>query len=87
MLADRKLYEATIAFDRAQRLGAEADRCSAGRWLAAMLTGNLEAAWRESDAIRARGAPDPNRFWNGEQLDSARVMVRSLHGLGDAVQM
>lgn len=68
-------------------MGALPDRCSSGRWMAAMLDGDFEAAWRESDAIRARGAPDPHRFWNGEELRDARVIVRSLHGLGDAVQM
>ncbi len=52
-----------------------------------MLEGDFEAAWQESDAIRLRGAPDPHRFWNGKDLRGARVMVRSLHGLGDTVQM
>ncbi len=52
-----------------------------------MLQGHFEAAWKESDAIRLRGAPDPHRLWNGEGLRDARVIVRSLHGFGDAVQM
>ena len=52
-----------------------------------MLQGDFEAAWQESDAIRLRGAPDPSRFWDGEDIRGARVIVRSLHGFGDAVQM
>jgi hypothetical protein len=51
-----------------------------------MLAGNFAAAWRESDAIRRRGAPDPNRFWAGEGLSGKRVILRCLHGYGDAVQ-
>ena len=57
-----------------------------GRWTAHMLTGNFAAAWRESDTIRAGGAPDPHRFWAGENLRGRRVMLRCLHGYGDAVQ-
>ncbi len=55
--------------------------------MAAMLGGDFLAAWRESDAIRLRGAPDPHRFWSGDSLKGKRVIVRCLHGLGDAVQM
>ena len=47
---------------------------------------NSNSAWRESDAIRRRGAPDPHRFWNGEDIRGKRVIVRCLHGFGDAVQ-
>ena len=52
-----------------------------------MLAGELEAAWQESDAIRLGGGPDPYRFWNGKDLRNAKVIVRCLHGLRDAVQM
>ena len=52
-----------------------------------MLQGNFTEAWRLSDAIGARGLPDPHRFWNGQDLRGARVIVRCLHGFGDAVQM
>lgn len=55
--------------------------------MTAMLSGDLATAWLESDAIRTRGTPDPHRFWNGEDLHDARVIVRCLHGLGDTVQM
>jgi ADP-heptose:LPS heptosyltransferase len=36
--------------------------------------------------IRARGAPDAARFWQGEEIEGKRVILRCLHGLGDAVQ-
>jgi hypothetical protein len=87
LLRLRQLTSALDALRRAERAGADADRCAAGRWMAHMLEGDFEAAWRESDAIRLRGAPDPHRLWQGEPLEGRRVMLRCLHGLGDAVQM
>jgi hypothetical protein len=74
------------AFDLAELAGADADRCSAGRWIRAMQRGDFESAWLQSDAIRHRGAPDPARFWQGENIRNRDVIVRCLHGLGDAVQ-
>ena len=82
----RDLAVAHDKFTAAEALGAGADRCSAGRWLASMLRGDFASAWRESDAIRRRGVPDPQRFWNGETIRGKRLMVRCLHGFGDAVQ-
>jgi hypothetical protein len=64
----------------------ELDRQAAALWRRAMLGGDFELAWRQSDAIRRRGAPDPHRFWQGEPLTGKRVMLRCLHGFGDAVQ-
>ncbi len=86
-LAEEDLAATVRMAERAERAGAEPDRCAGNRWMAAMLGGDFEAAWRESDAIRRRGGPDPHRFWNGEDLRGKRVMLRSLHGFGDAVQM
>ena len=83
LLARRELAAAERAFLEAD---VDADRASAGLWMTHMLAGNFEAAWRESDAIRRRGAPDPHRFWTGEDVRGRRVMLRCLHGLGDAVQ-
>jgi hypothetical protein len=82
----RDLSAAIKGFDAAEWLGADPDRCSAGRWMAWMLLGEFESAWKESDAIRRRGAPDIHRFWNGEDIREKRVVVRCLHGFGDAVQ-
>jgi hypothetical protein len=87
LLQHREIASALVAFDRAEADGAEPDRCCAGRWNAHMFAGNFAAAWRESDAIRAGGTHDPHRFWQGEDIAGKRVIVRCLHGLGDAVQM
>lgn len=87
LLTELRLTDARLAFDQAQALGSPIDRCDGGRWKAAMLQGDFESAWRTSDALRARDAPDPHRFWRGEDLRGAHVIVRCLHGLGDTVQM
>ena len=85
-LAIRDLSGALSAFDHAQLAGALPGRCFGGRWTAHMLAGDFAAAWRESDAIRLGDLHDPHRFWNGEDLDGRRVILRCLHGYGDAVQ-
>jgi hypothetical protein len=51
-----------------------------------MLLGRFEDAWLESDRINARGKPDPNRLWDGGSFSGNRVMIRCLHGFGDAIQ-
>lgn len=86
LLEQRRLADAVAGFQVAEAAGYDVDRCAAGRWGAAMLAGDFETAWQESDGIRQRGAPDPNRFWQGEDLSGKRVVVRCLHGFGDAVQ-
>src|SRR5437763_10489031 len=86
LLDARDLAAAVDKFTAAEGLKADADRCSAGRWMASMLCGDFASAWRESDAIRRRGAPDSQRFWNGEEIRGKRLMVRCLHGFGDPVQ-
>ncbi len=86
LLDARQLPEALLAFRAAESLGADPDGCSAARWLASMLGGDFEAAWKESDAIRWRDSADPHRFWTGEDVRGRRVIVRCLHGFGDAVQ-
>lgn len=86
-LAEEDLATAIAMFGRAEPEVKDPDRCAGGRWMAYMLRGDFESAWKESDAIRRRGRPDPHRFWNGEELRGQRLMLRSLHGFGDAVQM
>ncbi len=51
-----------------------------------MFLGEFERAWQESDDIAARGAPDCHRLWDGTPFDSKRVIIRCLHGYGDAIQ-
>ena len=73
-------------FVAAESEGADPDLCAAGRWTCHMLAGNFHLAWRESDAIAARGRPDPHRFWDGRPLKDRRILLRCLHGLGDTIQ-
>ena len=87
LLTERRLTDAWAAFDQAQALGAARDRCDAGRWMTAMFGGDFTSAWRTSDLLRARNAPDPHRLWTGETVVGAHLIVRCLHGLGDTVQM
>ena len=86
-LEARDLAAAGMALDQAEQHGAHPNQCDGMRWMLAMLLGDFRSAWQASDAIRARGLPDPHRFWHGEDLRGARVIVRCLHGFGDAVQM
>jgi hypothetical protein len=86
LLDERSLNPAWQSFINAESAGADPDRCSAGRWQVAMLNGDFESAWKESDAIRARG-PHPDSFWSGENIEDKHVIVRCVHGFGDAVQM
>jgi hypothetical protein len=87
LLDARVLDGCARLFDQAERLGANIERCSAGRWMVWMLLGQFERAWEEGDAIRGRGAYDPHRFWNGDDTRGKQVILRCLHGFGDAVQM
>ncbi len=87
LLQQRDLHAAEQTFRIAASQGEDADRCAGGLWVTHMLQGDFEAAWQQSDCLRRRNAPDPHRFWQGEPLAGTRVIVRCLHGFGDAVQM
>lgn len=86
MLEAREVEKALSLFQSAEAAGFDADECGGGRWFCRMLAGDFEQAWRESDFIASRGAPDPNRLWSGRPLEGKTVIVRCLHGLGDAIQ-
>lgn len=86
LLTARRVPEAIEVLCRAEAAGADADRCAGARWHCWMLLGEMERAWRESDAIRARGGRGAQEFWDGTDPSGRCVMVRSLHGFGDAVQ-
>ena len=86
LLQQRRIREAVDVYNTAEEQGYPRDRCAAGRWMCWMLAGEFESAWRESDAIEARGAADPNYFWDGLPFDGRTVLLRALHGYGDAVQ-
>ncbi len=81
-----RIAEALELFRAAEDAAYPPDICAAGRWTCYMLAGDYEAAWRESDAIEARGNPDPHRFWDGQSLIGKDVLLRCLHGLGDPIQ-
>ena len=87
LLDARFVEQAWAFFLEAERAGADPDRCSAGKWQVAMLRGEFAAAWTECDAIYSRGTQGADGLWSGEPIDGKRVMVRCLHGFGDAVQM
>ena len=72
LLDQRELDLALNLFNDAEAEGADPDRCAAGRWMVFMLSGDFEAAWRESDAIRLRCKPDVHRFWQGEDVKRRR---------------
>ena len=86
LLAKRRLDAALRRFEEAEEMGADPDACAAGRWLIHMLRGDFAAAWKESRTSRQGGKADENCLWRGEDVRGKRVMVRCLHGLGDAVQ-
>jgi hypothetical protein len=78
--------EALQYFELAEAQGFDRDQCASGRWTAWMLSGNFAAAWKESDAIRHRVEPDPRSFSQDRILKDKCLIVRCLHGFGDAVQ-
>ncbi len=86
LLDKRQVQSALALFAQAEALGFQPDECAGGRWFCYMLAGSFEQAWRESDLIWHRQAPDPNRLWSGTSLAGKKVVVRCLHGLGDAIQ-
>lgn len=85
-LSAMRISAACHGFHLAEQAGYDPDTCAGGRWSCHALAGDLEAAWKESDAIAQRGKPDPHRFWDGQPLDGRHVLVRCLHGLGDTLQ-
>lgn len=86
LLRAMRIVEAVQFYVLAERTGYNPDACAGGRWICYMLLGSFELAWVQSDAIAARGGPDPHRFWDGQPLDDRRVLIRCLHGLGDTIQ-
>lgn len=66
------------------------------RWLEAMMRGDFEAAWAQTDRIelprrRHQASGDFTRqdyhlVWNGAPFANQRVLVRCEHGLGDTIQ-
>jgi hypothetical protein len=65
-------------------------------WVAAVWRGDMELAWRISDAVLAQrnvAATDCSAWprhlqfvWNGSPFDRRHVLVRCYHGFGDTIQ-
>ena len=49
-----------------------------------MLAGEFEQAWQVSDDLVRRGLHHP--VWKGQSFAGQRVLIRCVHGLGDAIQ-
>jgi hypothetical protein len=62
----------------------------AERWNRAMLLGDFEKAWEETDKIevaRRQGAKlEGHLVWDGTDFTDETVLLRCNHGLGDAIQ-
>jgi hypothetical protein len=84
-LSGRRAQPAIDCFDRAQTLGHDPGACAAQRWKCWMLLGDFECAWQECDSITRSGA-DPDGLWDGKPFAGKRLIIRCLHGYGDAIQ-
>ncbi len=84
--ANRRIPECLALLNRVEELGYSLDQCDAWRWNCWMLLGRFEEAWRVSGRIIQRGCFDPNRLWDGQPFANKRVIIRCLHGFGDAIQ-
>ncbi len=77
-LAARRIPEALRAFAQC-----DFDDSAGDLWYCHMLAGDFASAWRTADEIERRS---PSRVWNGEWFTGRRVLIRCVHGLGDAIQ-
>ena len=84
-LSSRHISKALRYFTSAELNGYSGDECASGRWHCWMFLGEFERAWKESDAIASRGRVDPDRLWDNSPFDGKRLMLRCLHGMGDAI--
>jgi hypothetical protein len=92
----RQIGPAIAAYEEALRLGLDPEQGVQERWMAYMLAGDFERAWRESDRVLARRnelghscADQPFHLrwvWDGLDLTGKSVLVRCYHGLGDTIQ-
>jgi hypothetical protein len=83
---ERRIEAALHEFNQAESAGHSRCECAAYRWQCWMLLGKFEKAWLESDFISAMAEPDPYALWDGEEFAHKRVVIRCLHGYGDAIQ-
>jgi hypothetical protein len=81
----RRAREAFAHFTSAAAAGADSALCASYRWQCSMLLGDFEQAWRESDDIASLGRAGSSALWDGSPF-AGRVVIRCLHGYGDAIQ-
>jgi hypothetical protein len=94
LFRQRNIVHALDRFQNAESMGYDSDLCASYRWQCWMLLGNFEGAWQESDRIDCRDNSrvnsqryvDPHALWDGLPLTGERVLIRCLHGYGDAIQ-
>lgn len=84
--SNRRIPECLDLLRRAEELGYDARQCAARRWHCWMFLGRFENAWQECESIDACRTPDPNCLWEGRPFAGDLVIVRCLHGFGDAIQ-
>ena len=84
--SERRVETALRLFECAERAGHDPDQCAGYRWNCYMLAGRFEEAWNECEQISRRGRPDPYRLLDGKPFAGKRVLIRCLHGYGDAIQ-
>ncbi len=82
-LAERNVSAALRAASYAVSVGAPADECDALQWECYMLLGDFGRAWLYSDAIAERAGAER---LTPAMLQGLRVILRCLHGFGDAIQ-
>jgi hypothetical protein len=80
---ERRISAAVRLLETAERSGSDFDACAGAKWSCYMLLGRFEDAWSESERIASRHGPG---LWKGECFLGKRVIVRCLHGFGDAIQ-
>jgi len=83
LLKQRKVREALAFFGQAKD---PPNECRAAKWECYMLLGDFEQAWKTSDEISAHNPQQQDCFWNGGPLADSYLMIRWLHGYGDAIQ-
>lgn len=87
-LTRRELRRALACWRKAERAGMPAEQFVAERWMAWMLLGDFERAWRQSDlaAKMRRRSEEDYTCWDGLPFDGRDLLVRCCHGLGDTIQ-
>ncbi len=87
-LTERRIHAAIGHLTDARLTGSALQERCGHLWHCYMLLGLFEEAWKQSDALAelTPEPPDPLLLWDRKPLDERRVIIRCLHGYGDAIQ-